>query len=161
MNNLTLVLIGGALLLLSQKGLALNYAQSTKRGIRNNNPGNLIKTNINWKGKVPLNKNTDPEYEQFYTAHDGIRAMFMDLRNDIEKQKLNTISKLIHVYSPKAPMQQYVSFVSKKLNMEPDALLKRTDYMCLGKAIIEFENGEQPYPQSLIVSAFKDSLTSQ
>ena len=29
------------------------------RGIRNNNPGNLVLTNIAWQGKIPNSQNTE------------------------------------------------------------------------------------------------------
>ncbi len=48
------------------------------RGWRNNNPGNLIKTMIQWKGKLPYLSNTDSKFEQFVDFKHGIRALIKD-----------------------------------------------------------------------------------
>lgn len=73
--------------------------KSLPRGMRNNNPGNLILTMIPWKGKVPNYENTDGRFEQFTDYHWGIRAMIKDIQSDIKKGK-NTIRKLITEYAP-------------------------------------------------------------
>ena len=66
------------------------------RGIRNNNPGNLVKTSIQWKGKV---KGSDSRFETFANIYYGVRAAGLDLIADIKKGK-NTIRKLITEYAP-------------------------------------------------------------
>lgn len=148
------------------------YNNSKRRGLRNNNPGNLIKTSITWKGKVPHTQNTDPYFEQF-TAHEGkpgylwgIRAMFIDVRGDIEKRGQNTIAKLIASYAP--PMgtlnaagklkrendtAAYIASVAKELKKPAGAQIVAADYLQLLKAIIRVENGEQPYPADIIKTA--------
>ena len=69
------------------------------RGIRNNNPGNLVLTNIAWQGKIPNDQNTDGHFEQFKNVESGIRAMAMDIIGDISEGK-NTLAKLINEYAP-------------------------------------------------------------
>ena len=125
------------------------------RGIRNNNPGNLVITNIAWKGKVTKAMNTDKVYEQFIEPLWGIRAMFMDVRGDIEKDGLNTIRKLITEYAPKFENNTaaYISFVSNKLGIGPDTKIQPSQYLNLLKAIIQQENGKQPYGDDLIIKA--------
>ena len=58
--------------------------KSKPRGERNNNPGNLIKTSIKWKGKVETEGNSDGHFEQFYEMKYGVRAMLKDIMNDIK-----------------------------------------------------------------------------
>ena len=116
------------------------------RGIRNNNPGNLVKTSDAWVGKIPHSQNTDGRFEQFTAVKYGIRAMLRDVVNDILKGK-NTVRKLISEYAP--PFENntgsYVDSVAKKLGVNPDAKITfiNANFMLLvAKAIIEKENGK-------------------
>ena len=45
-------------------------------GIRHNNPGNLVKTDVPWEGKV---SNPTGRFEKFDTPHNGIRALARNL----------------------------------------------------------------------------------
>jgi len=76
------------------------YLSKAPRGIRNNNPGNLIYTNIKWKGKLLKHQNKDRRFEMFLAPVYGVRAMIKDLKHDIEKGK-NTVPVLIEEYSPR------------------------------------------------------------
>lgn len=140
-------------------GATATGAQESKtvpRGIRNNNPGNLIiDDRWNWKGKLPRAENTDGKFEQFEHPIWGIRAMFIDLRGDIEKDGLNTIEKLISSYAPawENNTAAYVASVAQQTGLPPGALLLPEFYLPLIKAIIRHENGIQPYSDSLIAEA--------
>lgn len=125
------------------------------RGIRNNNPGNLVLTEIAWKGKVPNAKNTDGKFEQFTQPLWGIRAMFIDVRGDIEKDGLNTIRKLITEYAPKFENNTaaYIQSVVNQVGIGPDTRILPAHYLNLLKAIIKHENGKQPYSDALIIEA--------
>lgn len=125
---------------------------SKARGIRNNNPGNLVKTNDAWKGKVPHTQNTDSRFEQFIAPEWGIRAMFIDIKGDITKKGQNTIRKLITSYAPQFENNTaaYIAVVSKAIGKSPDSQLTANDYLPLIKAIIKHENGIQPYSDEII-----------
>ncbi len=115
------------------------------RGIRNNNPGNLILTSIAWQGKIPAKSNTDGKFEQFQTMELGIRAMFKDLVNDINKGK-NTVRKLINEYAPPSEnnTSQYIKDVCQSIGVQPDDVItsiNQSFLLKLGKAIIRKENG--------------------
>lgn len=155
MKTETLVLVIGAGLILAGGG-KVAYDTYKQRGIRNNNPGNLIITNIPWKGKVTREKNTDGKFEQFTSPEFGIRAMFMDIRGDI-KRGLNTIRKLITTYAPPSENNTaaYIAAVSKSIGKAPDATISEADYPQLVAAIIKHENGVQPYPMETINSAIR------
>ncbi len=125
------------------------------RGIRNHNPGNLVLTTIAWKGKVPNAQNTDGKFEQFTSPLWGIRAMFMDVRGDIEKDGLNTIRKLITSYAPafENNTAAYIQSVVNQIGIGPDTKILPSNYPNLLKAIIKHENGKQPYSDALIIEA--------
>lgn len=113
------------------------------RGIRNNNPGNLVLTNIAWQGKIPNAQNTDKHFEQFTEVKYGIRAMLRDLTNDIDKGK-NTVRKLITEYAPpfENDTQKYIEVISKAVGLDPDQTIKIVDakfYLVIARAIIKHE----------------------
>lgn len=122
-------------------------SSTLSRGIRNNNPGNLIYTKNNaWQGKIPLSKNTDSgqHFEQFTTMEYGIRAMFKDLVNDINKGK-NTVRKLINEYAPSSENNtaQYIKDVCSSIGVTADQKITSINeefLLKLGKAIIKKEN---------------------
>jgi hypothetical protein len=119
------------------------------RGIRNNNPGNLVYTKDNdWKGKIPYASNTDANkhFEQFTTMAYGVRAMLRDVVNDIGKGK-NTIRKLIAEYAPvfENDTEKYIQDVSKSLGIHSDETIRVLDnkfLFTLARAIINKENGK-------------------
>lgn len=147
MNKYVVMAGVAALVLLGGK----KVIDSKSRGIRNNNPGNLVKTTIPWKGKVAHPQNTDGHFEQFLTAEHGIRAMFIDIKGDIKKGQ-NTVTKLITAYAPKFENNTaaYIAVVTKAIGKGADVPLTPNDYLPLLKAIIKHENGEQPYSDEMI-----------
>ena len=113
------------------------------RGLRNNNPGNLVKTNNKWIGKI-LN-GTDIRFEQFTHVKFGLRAMMIDVIGDIGKGK-NTLRKLITEYAPafENDTKAYVNAVAKGVGISPDTVIKEVDFLFihkLSRAIITHENG--------------------
>jgi len=116
------------------------------RGIRNNNPGNLIQSKQNWQGKIPHSQNTDSRFEQFYRLVDGLRAMMIQLRGDIIKGK-NTLTALIHKYAPSFENNTpaYINAVAQKIGIganEPITYLDKNLLLKLTKAMAEVENGK-------------------
>lgn len=75
-----------------------NYQLTMTRGLRNNNPGNIIITNIPWLGKKV--QNTDGHFEQFISLRYGCRALLLNLESAIRIHQLNTIDKIIAAYAP-------------------------------------------------------------
>lgn len=115
-------------------------------GLRNNNPGNLIRTNIAWQGKIPHSKNTDPRFEQFENVHFGLRAMLKDLINDINKGK-NTVKLLITEYAPPSEndTKAYINSVAKTLGVSPTQKLTEINskfLINLVRAILQVELGK-------------------
>jgi hypothetical protein len=103
------------------------YLSEAPRGIRNNNPGNLIYTEIKWNGKLPKYRNKDRRFEMFIAPVYGVRAMIKDLKHDIEKGK-NTVPALIEEYAPKFEnnTEAYINTVCKDLKVSRQAKLLPT-----------------------------------
>lgn len=115
------------------------------RGLRNNNPGNLVRTSDAWQGKIPFPQSKDLKFEQFFELRYGIRAMLKDLIHDIKKGK-NTVSLLIHEYAPSFENEtdDYIKKVSKTLGVSPTQKLTKIDgnfLILLARAIMKVELG--------------------
>lgn len=131
------------------------------RGIRNNNPGNIRITQDNWKGKVPAHLNTDGAFEQFADSGGvsgkvwGIRALARDLSTKINRG-LNTIEKIITVYAPpnENNTTNYIKMLAQMTSINPNKPITTNDIPKIVPAIIRIENGQQPYPQSILKQAY-------
>lgn len=132
-------------------------SNSGSRGIRNNNPGN-IRWGDDWKGLVSESLRTDKSFCQFTKAEYGIRAMIIILRNYQSKHGLNTITGIIHRWAPTVEndTQAYIDSVAKSTGVPADRPVDTTDsrfMMNLLQAIIQHENGSQPYEFAIFVKA--------
>ena len=74
--------------------------QQAPRGIRNNNPANIILSSITWFGKVTSDDNTDGHFEQFDCIEHGIRAAFKDVHT-LVSNGANTPFLLASEYAPR------------------------------------------------------------
>lgn len=123
------------------------------RGIRNNNPLNIIKSNVEWEGKIPVECNTDGTFEQFKSLDLGIRAAVQNLlahiRRDRRQRIRTTVRDEIFRWCPDNTAPGYTAFVCKKANLEPNEILDDTNknQICrLLWAMSHFENGyELPF----------------
>ncbi len=71
------------------------------RGIRNNNPGNIVwSARNNWQGQLPHNPKIEPRFARFDTAHNGIRALAKLLLNYRKVYGLRTVESLIARWAP-------------------------------------------------------------
>ena len=122
----------------------LNIA-SLPRGIRNNNPGNLVRTGDAWLGKVPHYASRDARFEQFTALKYGIRALMKDILNDVRKGK-DTITKLITEFAPEFENKTgtYIDSVAAMTHTGANVAfssLSKQQLIGLCKAIIFVENG--------------------
>jgi hypothetical protein len=140
----------GALVVAAIGGFLL----SRPRGIRNNNPGNLIDAGIPWRGLVGRDATGKA---QFATAIDGLRAMYIDLRTGFQRDGEDTVREIITEWSA-TDREPYIAFVSNWLGVHPDTPLDlATVRVPLMKAITHFENGQQPYPDAMILRAIAEA----
>jgi hypothetical protein len=127
----------------------------TSRGIRNNNPGNLDKGS-DWQGLAA--DQTDERFCVFIAPVWGIRALAKVLLAYYAKHHLATVREIIRRWAPPTENDSgaYVAAVSNRMGVNPDALLKLTERKFLKplvEAIIQHENGSQPYDDATIDEA--------
>lgn len=130
--------------------------QPTSRGIRNNNPGNLRKTNDPWQGLAETQ--TDKEFFVFENPIYGIRALARTLIKYQDKHGLRTIRHIISRWAPSAENDTvaYIRGVSMATEFGADIELNMHKYAhlkAMTSAIILFENGQQPYTSAQIDKA--------
>ncbi len=130
------------------------------RGVRNNNPGNIMKGDKGWQGEVQGN---DPRYATFATPEAGIRAMGKTLLTYQEKHGLNSVEAIIARWAPATENNTaaYVATVAKAAGVKPDAPLNLRDPAVLTavtRAMIQVENGKQPYSDAQIATGLGAAL---
>lgn len=86
----------GATLPLDDETMDYRGQPNQPRGIRNNNPGNIVIAPNDWKGKVPVSQNTDGKFEQFVAYEYGLRAMIVLLINYINRNGLKTMYGIVN-----------------------------------------------------------------
>ena len=116
------------------------------RGERNNNPGNIRKSAIDWKGEV---LGDDKAFETFNTPEEGIRALAVLLKNYYQKHGLKTVRKIINRYAPanENDTDAYIDAVCKDMEVMADQILVLSDTVLFNfvTAIIRHENGRVIY----------------
>jgi hypothetical protein len=120
------------------------------RGIRNNNPGNIVKSSINWPGKI---EGPDSRFETFQTPEDGVHALAaLLLMYTRRSEPLRTIRKILYRWAP--PVENntdaYVNAVAAEMGYGPDVELDLTDpetLRALAVAIGRHENGKAAFDE--------------
>jgi hypothetical protein len=115
------------------------------RGIRNNNPGNLeyLPAGRAWNGQV----GSDGRYGVYDTPANGVRALSKQLQKDFARGD-STLEALITEWAPpkENDTASYIAAVSMQTGLgATDRLDLMANLMPLVAAIIQHENGEQPY----------------
>lgn len=91
------------------------------RGIRNNNPLNIRRSNNAWLGKIPAS--SDPQFEQFVTMEHGVRAAMVNMRTIIKRHKnACTLRRLINTWAPPSDgnnTDYYVTRVALGAHLSP------------------------------------------
>lgn len=128
------------------------YDKSLPRGIRNNNPGNIEKTSDAWQGLADIQP--DSRFFTFIDPVYGIRALAKIIRNYRDRYGLNTVQGIINRWAP--PVENntsaYVRAVAAKVGVAPTEPLAwdAGQLRRLVEAIIQHENGQQPYSMATI-----------
>lgn len=129
----------------------------TPRGIRNNNPGNIERNSIAWQGALTADQVAaagaawDPVYVQFDTPANGVRAIGHVLRAK-QARGLATVDAVVRDYSS-TDQAAYVANVAGYLGVDPEQEIDVAAVLpAFATAIIQQENGQQPYQLSDIAN---------
>lgn len=133
---------------------------SAPRGIRNNNPGNIVKGATSWEGKV---ESPDTRYEAFATPEHGIRALASNLISYNDRHGINTVEGIISRWAPASEnaTAAYISAVAKDLKVKPGDKIDVKNPAVLRSltlAIIKHENGGDPYSDAQVSRGVKAAL---
>lgn len=137
------------------------------RGLRNNNPGNIIHT-ANGKLLAPyigeVRPTIDSRFRTFKTMVYGYRALILLLHTYIKRGN-NTIEKIINTWAPpiENATSNYIKTVVFKTGINKDTIIKITDtdkIKSIAKAISEVENG-QPADEKQINEAYALIITPE
>jgi hypothetical protein len=118
--------------------------------LRNFNPGNIRKDGTPWLGMDP--EGADPDFVTFIDPEHGIRAMVKILRR-YKSYGIDTIHQAISRWAPATEndTQAYIAAVCRDCSVSPDDVVDLDVIMpTLLKAIIQHENGQQPYTDQTI-----------
>jgi len=123
------------------------------RGLRNNNPGNIERNNIVWKG-MSADQSGDDRYIVFDRPEYGIRAMGRVLNTYYTIHTLQTVRGIINRWSPPKEnnTESYIKHVAQRMGIGTDVPINWTieNRIQLIAAIIKHENGVQPYSTEFI-----------
>lgn len=114
-----------------------NTGSDPARGKRNNNPLNIKRTVINWKGEKK--DITDPDFEEFESMMWGLRAGLRNMRTHFMKGA-NTIYMIVSKWAPPSENNtlKYCEFVvsesgypiDQELTWEKDVMFPVVSAMC-------------------------------
>ncbi|EHZ3391398.1 hypothetical protein K5T47_001961 [Salmonella enterica] len=129
-----------------------SIASKGVRGVRNNNPGNLVASNQGWDGELT----SDGKFSRFDTPEHGIRALAKNMRTYQNKHDLNTVSEMISKFAPPEDHNDtptYIKAVAGMMGVDPSQRIDTSDIGTLTKlvnGIITVENGSNPYTSQQI-----------
>lgn len=128
---------------------------SSPAGLRNNNPFNIeFRTTIQWQGQI----GTDGRFVVFRTALLGIRAGMINIHTKMTRDGLNTVRKIITRLSPAVenPTEAFIQFVAGRMGVAAEQPITwRPNIIAMSKAIIQFENGQQPFSDDTLNEALQ------
>ncbi|EIT8510891.1 hypothetical protein L3L93_001631 [Salmonella enterica] len=129
-----------------------SIASKGVRGVRNNNPGNLVASNQGWDGELT----SDGKFSRFDTPEHGIRALAKNMRTYQNKHDLNTVSEMISRFAPPEDHNDtptYIKAVAGMMGVDPSQRIDTSNIGTLTKlvnGIITVENGSNPYTNQQI-----------
>lgn len=120
------------------------------RGLRDNNPGNIRRTQIEWQGELTREQveasggKYDAEFEQFGTVGQGVRALGRLLKTYATKYDLHTVRGIVSRYAPPTENDtaDYIDEICGALGVFPDSWIDVSNRLDdLGAAICRRETG--------------------
>lgn len=131
----------------------------TARGLRNNNPGNIRKSETCWMGLSE--EQPDPDFFCFSEAKYGLRALYKLLLNYRKLYRLDTVREIISRWAPPSEndTEAYIAAICKATGLEADQVIDLGQNKPLAvrfiAAIVQHENGSQPYSDEEIKTAMQ------
>lgn len=114
------------------------------KGIRNNNPTNIIDDGTAWRGRT----GSDGRYLVFDTPVNGLRAGYLNLNAYFTRHGLNTVRGIISRWAPSTEnnTESYILDVVNRTGYGRDQVLSMSvNGDALIRAIVWHENGQNPY----------------
>ena len=144
------ILIASFILAIMYKLGAVKKMGNLARGLRNNNPMNIRKTDIDWDGKTT---GSDESFETFIDPVYGIRAGAKLLINYQDRYNLNTVNDIIGRFAPPSEnnTNSYAEHVASAIGVDVNQPINVQDHLhTMIKTMIKHENGVNPYSDNLI-----------
>ena len=152
-NDLSVILPAGAP---DPRG-EVNYSQPSNQalGLRNNNPGNLR--------IAPNATGVNRGFVTYDNSNDGLAAMARQLMLYGDRGN-NTLNSVIHTYAPRSEndTQSYINSVSAATGIQPRQQMDLHNPEVLKSvmaAMIQHENGAQPYSEDEIRAAIQTAIS--
>lgn len=122
------------------------------RGIRNNNPLNIVKGDKKWDGEI---EGSDPRFCTFATMGCGFRAALLTIYTYMYRHRLHTVERIIKRWAPPVEndTQAYINFVCKQMQIEPNYPFGFQDVLCvtaLVRAMALMESGAKGYDKTIL-----------
>lgn len=132
------------------------------RGIRNNNPGNIDRNATRWQG-MAVDQSGDARFVVFTAPVYGLRAIGKVLLTYYRAYKLDTPMAIVNRWAPPTENDTlaYAGQVAKAVGVARGERIDLERPEILAKvvtAIVQHENGQQPYAASLIDQAVRLAL---
>ncbi|MFA5659266.1 MAG: hypothetical protein WC900_08275 [Oscillospiraceae bacterium] len=124
------------------------------RGLKNNNPLNIRKSNDTFIGELPVS--TDKAFKQFKSIDYGYRAAFVTLAT-YNIRGANTIEKIVSKWAPPSDgnhTENYIKNVSARSGIDRNKILSMNDgaaYIKIVAAMSFSENGIAANMEDVIV----------
>lgn len=135
-------------------GLYFGARAAMPRGIRNKNPMNIeYQKSNNWDGQT----GTDGRFATFSSSIYGIRAGAKLISNYMTNYNLTSVIQILERFAPATENHTagYAKFVAEKMGITPSERITKAQIPSMVKAMIQMENGIQPYSDDHIFKACK------
>ena len=122
------------------------------RAERNHNPGNIRRCGVRYRGE--RRPSCDPAFKEFESDEWGYRAMFVLLESYRRRYGIDTLRAIVTRWAPPiegSDTENYIVFVAKRAEVDPDAVLLPRDVRlrAIAEAMSRFERGHEPSPEQL------------
>lgn len=125
------------------------------RGIRNNNPLNIIHSNAVWQGESPTQ--TDPNFVQFQSMEYGIRAAVLLLRA-YKRKGISTIANIVERWCPDHTAESYIANVCRLTGMSRHQVIDinhETQVIALLDAMIKVECAGYEVDKDILITGYR------